>query len=937
MQSFKRYFRSLFSFSRVKTEEEVKQAKGEVKETEKTNIFIPIISDSDDENENSTSKSSSKFQSVKQEVNSEFHVKQETKIKNENTNSSIVKSPILSETEYKNKAFSSPISQTNKLGNKVDLNVPQKEKSYETIDSDFDIEDDDETDDIEIEEEVNEKEDNTTNLNIKENHQTNNKIEENEKENQKLEKSKNESKQKTKKIINIESDEDSDEENLAAQNNEQNKSKSSDKQQNISQENQQKEEMDDNKELERIYKHFKQDLDSFDLDDDSDDVEFLDQINNFIPREDESDLKKEFDHKLEQTRKIKSFSNCSNLLEPKINERISITKALFNASDETFQSIINDVITFLKTNPSDLGIFVSCIEWFSYVRPSHLQQLNAFEDSLKLQFPNIFDYTIRKYQITFEKDSIETIIINDDFSKLQMKILADSTFDYNKEQIENRKYLYPTKSKFLNLLEIAAFYGSLKCFMFLQNNSTKEYSDYINQLAVAGGDYDIIASLSQNSVKFDNCLHICIKYHRNYLNTFLLSYECEYLPLSRCLFYRNEEAFFFFLFNHVDMNECVSFSEGCNYNPLYSVCKFMNGNYDLLEILINNGAQLTNKSKDIADLSNTLPRSGEFTPLQITCASSYSDLKIVNYLLSNDTSTNRPFLLNCECNKRNPNTDVIELLCNSTSYLDVVFLREFGYVYPFYTACKNPYSTVRIIRIFLDHKANPNKNVYPHSKKTTPFYAACMQSNPNLDIIKTLLKYADQTNLSQIISLLCLKKHPNISLIKLLISSGAKLDIANIVLACMNENPSLELLDLLLKSSTININQYYPLQFACFNPNTNFSFIKTLIDHGADAKLLTPLKDVCKREDIDPNIVKLLITSGANVNKENPLFYACKNENADVEIIKILLENGADINKEFVFPDGTKITPLYAAMNNSKPKIEIVRYLLKSGAINKGY
>ena len=93
------------------------------------------------------------------------------------------------------------------------------------------------------------------------------------------------------------------------------------------------------------------------------------------------------------------------------------------------------------------------------------------------------------------------------------------------------------------------------------------------------------------------------------------------------------------------------------------------------------------------------------------------------------------------------------------------------------------------------------------------------------------------------------------------------------------DNDDIEMFNYVLSNSEVvtkNINtfdnnmDFNPLLYSCFN--SKFSFVKSLIEHGADINILNrekifPLYDACKINNVD--IVKLLIDKGANIYQSN--------------------------------------------------------------------
>ena len=80
------------------------------------------------------------------------------------------------------------------------------------------------------------------------------------------------------------------------------------------------------------------------------------------------------------------------------------------------------------------------------------------------------------------------------------------------DNISNNQY--KESINFSDLIDHAAFYGSLKCFKYLLLNS-KDQSQQLAKYAVAGGNTEIIHICEQNKKKFLGTLKVAIYYHQN--------------------------------------------------------------------------------------------------------------------------------------------------------------------------------------------------------------------------------------------------------------------------------------------------------------------------------------------------------------------------------------------------------------------------------------
>ncbi len=159
----------------------------------------------------------------------------------------------------------------------------------------------------------------------------------------------------------------------------------------------------------------------------------------------------------------------------------------------------------------------------------------------------------------------------------------------------------------------------------------------------------------------------------------------------------------------------------------------------------------------------------------------------------------------------------------------------------------------------------------------------------------------------------CLQSKPNIKIIKLLIQKGAKVDLLNrsnetpLILACRPSTDIKIIIFLIQNGADVNVGGYTNwtvLQKACLTGC--IGIVKLLIHHGAKIDLQdwlgeTPLSLICKTEKPNVEIIKLLIQEGAKLVphdacNDTPLTLECQKDNPNIEIIKLLTQAGADLN-----------------------------------------
>jgi len=128
----------------------------------------------------------------------------------------------------------------------------------------------------------------------------------------------------------------------------------------------------------------------------------------------------------------------------------------------------------------------------------------------KIHIDCIPDYFKHGYPV----NSIQYALKYDDIVSLEA-IMASPSFDYKALVACSPIEPYSNMMNDLNLLEFAAFYGSIKCFRRLFIDETlKQNGGFISSLAIIGGNLDIVNILSCSGISFGYQVFPAIKYRR---------------------------------------------------------------------------------------------------------------------------------------------------------------------------------------------------------------------------------------------------------------------------------------------------------------------------------------------------------------------------------------------------------------------------------------
>ena len=202
-------------------------------------------------------------------------------------------------------------------------------------------------------------------------------------------------------------------------------------------------------------------------------------------------------------------------------------KALFDIEDElnfeeNFEIFKSFVIQTKEKYPIP-SFYQQIIEEFIGARPKQSQwMIPKIIEFYKELFPNNelilkqielkanqMDFIYNDYIITIMNDDYDGLLnlINNGFYDIDYCPPIPSDFFYTITDPRNRTgiILMRTQNRNVNLhgIDIAAFFGSQKCFKyFCMNNSAIYYSTFI--CAFIGGSFEIIRILEQKGYKFNN-------------------------------------------------------------------------------------------------------------------------------------------------------------------------------------------------------------------------------------------------------------------------------------------------------------------------------------------------------------------------------------------------------------------------------------------------
>ena len=186
-------------------------------------------------------------------------------------------------------------------------------------------------------------------------------------------------------------------------------------------------------------------------------------------------------------------------IDPILRDPLRITRELFLSSKEVnFQKIISDINHYIQENPLNKETIENILCIFSIVRPKEQELLTKISSAFSISYNSrdkfLNEYLGYNYPFIYTSDSSQYPIIDlikfDKFNDFQKFISNIPDFNFlEKFTIKHSPYV--------NLVDIAAYYGSVECFKYLVLNNAP-FSEDVCQFSICGGNYEIIHYLENN-------------------------------------------------------------------------------------------------------------------------------------------------------------------------------------------------------------------------------------------------------------------------------------------------------------------------------------------------------------------------------------------------------------------------------------------------------
>ena len=308
----------------------------------------------------------------------------------------------------------------------------------------------------------------------------------------------------------------------------------------------------------------------------------------------------------------------------------------------------------IKVDDYNENFLIGLLYHFALVRPQRIEFIYNLLTTSFIYFPSFEDeisQTSFLYQIylkysgkekiynlsaEFDSLSIHSLIKEDRIDDIQQHVNKTASYNFDSPVYISLNspiyFLIPNKNRIkykTSLLDLSAFYGSIKCFKFFLLNDI-EVKQTSSWYSLAGGNPEIIHILEQKGINFNHCYVIPVRFNRTYLcEWLLLHYKCEYVPQTICLSSYNYDAFFFSIINtmHFENNSLFDskdqshFALSFHYQTLFHYVIYLHP-WNVVEMILD----ITKKNKSHQTVNDVFAR-------KIVCK--YGKLEQLKFLIDN--------------------------------------------------------------------------------------------------------------------------------------------------------------------------------------------------------------------------------------------------------------------------------------------------------------
>ncbi|EAY22768.1 ankyrin repeat protein, putative [Trichomonas vaginalis G3] len=369
-----------------------------------------------------------------------------------------------------------------------------------------------------------------------------------------------------------------------------------------------------------------------------------------------------------------------------------------------------------------------------------------------------------------EENTIYSSIMRDDIKSF-ISFTEREGFD---ENIKLKREIFPFSWNGFTLLELCCYYGSDDCFKFLRTKFNSKITYTCLCFSFLSGRPEIMNKCLKSIKPDQSCMKWAIISHNIDFVEFLMNEHHIGIKLEYCCRYNNLQAFFVYLDQTNDIDNCFMFS------PSFGI-------QDLCQYLLSKGANILNSTKPVYKLV------GSYTNEDII-----DERSVVGYDI---TQTNNNEWTALHCAAQYDHKDIAEF--HVTNGADVNFKDNFGRTVLYYAAFWNSLETAKFLLAhglkLAENKAVLNVAVERNSKEMIEFLLSKGVSiNSKNEFKKTSIIIAAEYNFINALKLLVLngadvnstdedgetalhyaslRNHKDI--VEFLLLNGAKINIVN--------------------------------------------------------------------------------------------------------------------------------------------------------------
>ena len=274
-----------------------------------------------------------------------------------------------------------------------------------------------------------------------------------------------------------------------------------------------------------------------------------------------------------------SLKEVVSKLSENQKEEIETIELIINTSETNKENTKEKVFHFIEKRRSEnrIDFILGCVEHAAMIRSKNRRPLlfliisifNDFHLNFKIaeSYPILgnmlhVEKIIHSYKYTYKcifdfakERTVGKAIFEDDIDVLRQLLATQADIGKGEEFYIPYTFFSDSfnQNHHINRIELAALFGSIKCFKYLMMNED-EINENTCKFAIAGGDKEIVHLCEQKGLKFEDCLIVSSLFHRFELFEWLnMHFNYKEIPLSIFFWCYNEPLFYFYSLSGSDV------------------------------------------------------------------------------------------------------------------------------------------------------------------------------------------------------------------------------------------------------------------------------------------------------------------------------------------------------------------------------------------------